>query len=161
MFVFVDQRLEKNVKHTVVQRMAQATLVGTLVCGSLGMFGCSRTEMSITQSRPPNVTYTTRGTIEMLPGGSPAAEFVVHHEPIDHFENVDGSKGMNSMTMPLPIAKGLSIAGLKVGDVVELDFGVWYKAGTKSVEAFEMTRVKKLPEGTKLNFGKAAPTLGG
>lgn len=89
----------------------------------------------------------------MLPqAGNPAAELIVHHEPINDFANPNGTKGMNSMSMPFPPAKGLSLEGLAIGDPVELTFAYWSTPGSMG---YEMTKITKLPPGTELHFGKA------
>jgi Cu/Ag efflux protein CusF len=101
----------------------------------------------------PDATYTTRGKVEMLPDPRNAAsEFVVHHEPIDDFKNPSGTKGMNSMSMPFPLARAVSLDGIAVGDVVEITFSHWSKPGNMGYQA---TKVVELPPDTKLFFGKA------
>lgn len=101
----------------------------------------------------PDATYTTRGKVEMLPDPrNPASEFVVHHEPIDDFKNPNGTKGMNSMSMPFPLARGVSLDGIAVGDVVEITFSHWSQPGNMGYQA---TKVVELPPDTKLFFGKA------
>jgi hypothetical protein len=94
--------------------------------------------------------YTVRGRIEMLPiAGQPQTELVVHHEAIPSFKGFDGKTGMESMSMPFPVAKGLDLSAVAIGDAVELDFVVWMKPGHKG---FEARRVAKLPAGTRLAF---------
>lgn len=70
--------------------------------------------------------YTVNGTIEQLPDPAVKGSMLqVHHEDIPGFVSREGTVvGMNAMTMPFPPAPGVSLAGLKVGDAVELTFEV-------------------------------------
>lgn len=90
----------------------------------------------------------------MLPeAGKPTSEFLVHHEAIPEFVNFNGTKGMDSMTMPFPLGKGVDLSGLRVADVVEITFVVWMTPGQRG---FEVRGVKKLPGDTVLAFGKVS-----
>lgn len=114
--------------------------------------GCDR---SAPPRGEPDARYTVRGRVEQVPEPSrPLSEFVVKHEPIDEFVNPDGSRGMDTMLMPFPLAKGVSLAGLSPGDAVEIEFVVWTKPGSRG---YEVRRIRKLPDGTALRFGKARP----
>lgn len=132
-----------------------------LVLLTLSLNGCGKPEpvFPAHPGRSADKLYTARGQIEMLPGSSPTASFMVHHEAIDDFINPGGTKGMNSMTMPLPLEADLSLGGLVVGDKIEFDLAVWYKDNFKEIESFRVIRIKKLPAETELKFGRAAPTL--
>jgi hypothetical protein len=111
--------------------------------------------------QPADKVYTVRGRITMLPvPGKPTTDLAIHHEAINDFENASSPRGMASMDMTFPPAPGVSLDGLAVGDIVEFDLSVWYKPGTKSVEGYRVTRIKRLPADTKLEFGPATPTLG-
>lgn len=114
---------------------------------------CSRSETpATTVSAAPEAVYTVRGRIVTLPDpAKPASEFRVEHEAIDNFVGIDGKLGMNSMTMGFPLAKGVSLEGLSVGDKVELTFEVRWKSQPRS----QTTKVVKLPPETELHFGKA------
>ena len=83
---------------------------------------------------------------------------VGYHEPIDDFLAPDGKVGMNSMSMPFPLAKGVSMSGIAPGDVVEVRLAVWTAKGDLGYEA---RAVKKLPPETALHFGLASPPLPG
>jgi hypothetical protein len=102
----------------------------------------------------------------MLPSpGKPTAELVIHHEPIDDFENPDGTRGMASMEMPFPTPATPSgapvpLGEFSVGDNIEFDLAVWYAPDHKSIDSYGVTRMKKLPGDTTLRFGEATPTLG-
>lgn len=124
-----------------------------IMAGALAS-GCDRTPP--TPPRPePDGRYVTRAVIEQLPGkDSPLAEFVAHHEPIDDFKAFNGTMGMDSMSMPFPLSKSVSLDGLAIGDKVEIEFVVWSTPGQRG---FEARRVTKLPADTELRFGKARP----
>lgn len=103
----------------------------------------------------PDDTYTVRGVVESVPSPDrPTAEFFVRHEAIDGFKNPDGSRGMNSMTMPFPLGKGVSLEGIAPGDKVEFVMAVWTRPGHRG---YEIRKIAKLPADTELRFGKANP----
>lgn len=106
---------------------------------------------------PPDQSYTVRGRIVMLPeAGKPASVLQIRHEAIEHFVDSKGKVvGMEAMTMPFPTAKGLSLAGLAVGDAVEFTFEVRWDGSP----IYQVTRITELPEGTALEF-ESAPEPG-
>ena len=138
------------------ERFVIAFLSLALIVAGLGLLAllpaCSQ---SSTPAAPapkgaPAATYTVRGKIESLPGAS--GDLALQHEPIPGFKDKDGKvSGMGTMTMPFPLAKGVSVDGLAVGDVVEFEFSVWWQPRV----SYEVTRITKLPAGTTLNFGPA------
>lgn len=99
--------------------------------------------------------YRVRGTIAELPQpGQPASEFMVAHEAIDGFVDRNGkATGMDPMTMSYPLARGVSTAGLAVGEPVELTLHVDWSADPPAT----ITSLKKLPPDTKLVFRAAKP----
>lgn len=99
--------------------------------------------------------YVVRGQVRQLPdAASPGSGFVVAHEPIHDFADREGKVvGMDSMPMPFPVAEGVSLAGIEVSDVVEIDLRVDWEAEP----AVEVVEVRELPAGTKLVFGAAEP----
>lgn len=102
----------------------------------------------------PEAIYTVRGRIAGLPAADkPGSGLQIEHEPIDNFVGMDGSKGMDSMTMPFPLAKGVSLDGLSIDDKVEFTFEVRWKSQPR----MQLTKIVKLPVGTELHFGKASP----
>ncbi|MBY0260748.1 MAG: copper-binding protein, partial [Phycisphaerales bacterium] len=113
----------------------QASLSAALLLGCGGVLsGCPKSETTSTSpakaaglARAPDVSYTTRGIVESLPiPDKPTSEFIVRHEAIDNFFNpVNGNLGMNAMSMPFTLGKGVSLGTIKVGDKVSLTFGVW------------------------------------
>jgi hypothetical protein len=100
-------------------------------------------------------TYTTRGQVIQLPDpANPATGLTLNHEAVDQFMDRQGEiVGMDPMSMPFPVAKDVSLEGLQVSDVVEFDLHVdWSQE-----PAAEITRIRKLPAGTKLDFRAAKP----
>ena len=142
-----------------------AIVVGVMVLIALAAWyigGAGGSQSSAEQSgRAADHVYTVRGEIRMLPSpGRPTSQLVLHHEAINDFANPDGTKGMSSMEMPFPAAPKLTFEGLVVGDAVEFELSVWRGPDGKSIDAYRVTRMTKLPAETKLRFGEAAPTLG-
>lgn len=139
---------------TMIRTLAGALALAGVLCLSLGCEPAPGTG----PRGEPTATYTVRAKVEMVPeAGNPATAFIIHHEPIDEFINPDGSRGMGSMSMPVPVAKGVSLDGVRTGDVVEVVLAVWTTRGNLGLQA---RGLKKLPPDTVLHFGAAAPTLG-
>ncbi|MCB1032420.1 MAG: copper-binding protein [Acidobacteria bacterium] len=113
--------------------------------------GCSGEKPSGT----PPATYTVRGMVRELPQADrPTSEFAVRHEPIDDFVNPAGKVvGMDSMTMPFPIAKGLDLEGFAIGDPIEMTLVVDWDGD----QPVQVTEVRELPPDTELEFRKARP----
>ncbi len=97
--------------------------------------------------------YVVRGEVRRVPiAGEPAAEFVVHHEAIPHYRASEGRLGMNVMSMPFPLAPGLSLEGVSIGDKVEVTFEVEFDTEKDQPVAYRATKVELLPSETELNF---------
>ncbi|MFQ5767145.1 MAG: copper-binding protein [Acidobacteriota bacterium] len=92
--------------------------------------------------------YTVRAKVIGLP--EPGSEFpriFLHHEAIKDLKGVDGAVwGMDSMTMPFFLAKGVDLNGVAVGDIVEFTLKVDWKAETPQ----EIISMKRLQPGTQL-----------
>ncbi|QYU66420.1 copper-binding protein [Leptolyngbya sp. 15MV] len=129
---------------------------------ALTPLGCERRSDS-TSSAPPaspqrgpaDQVYTVRGQIVALPDPTkPASQLQIHHEEIPNFVGAQGTVvGMKEMTMPFPLAPGVSLEGLAVGDKVEFTFDVWLKPRM----TYHLSKIGKLPPDTALNF-KAGPS---
>jgi len=102
--------------------------------------------------------YTVRAEVLRLPASSePSSGLLLRHEAIDDFADASGRVvGMDSMAMPFPVRPGLALAGIAVGDKVQVRLKVDWAGPTLVVE--EMTR---LPPSTALHFGRAALAGGG
>ncbi|MES1241677.1 MAG: copper-binding protein [Acidobacteriota bacterium] len=100
-------------------------------------------------------TYTTRGQVIQLPDpANPGTGLTLNHEAIDQFVDRQGELvGMDPMSMPFPVAKGVSLEGIQVSDIVELKLHVDWSAEP----AAEITEIRELPAGTKLDFRAAKP----
>jgi Cu/Ag efflux protein CusF len=99
---------------------------------------------------PAGDTYTVRGVVERLPrADGPDRDIYIHHAPIPGFRDERGRVvGMMSMTMPFPVASGVSLAGIRPGDPVEFTFTVSWKRPV----GYQLTRIEKLPAGTVVDF---------
>jgi hypothetical protein len=100
-------------------------------------------------------TYTVRGQVTQLPDpASPGSGLSLSHEAIDDFVGRDGTiVGMDPMNMPFPVASGVSLAGISPADIVEFDLNVDWQNDLPVA----ITRIRKLPPGTELDFRAAAP----
>ena len=101
----------------------------------------------------PVQTYEMRGVVAGLPDpNDPSKEFLIHHEAVADFTDIDGDVvGMDSMTMPFPLAEGVSLAGLAVGDKVRFTLEVEWDGDPP----YRITRIDKLPPDSALDFGAA------
>jgi hypothetical protein len=100
--------------------------------------------------------YTVRAEVLRLPvPGEPRPEMVLRHEAIDDFVDAHGrAVGMSAMVMPFAVGSGVALAGIHVGDKVEVRLGVDWLGPT-----FQVEEVARLPEGTALHFGEAHPPI--
>lgn len=103
----------------------------------------------------PDAVYVVRGKVLELPDpNNPVKEFRLHHEAIDNFKNGEGKVvGMSAMEMPFPVKDASLIAGLTVGDIVEVTFEDFYKP----TRHYHVTKVTKLAADTVLEFREARP----
>jgi hypothetical protein len=129
-----------------IRRFAGIAGVGVLaVAASAALGGCGR-------DVPRSVTdvYTVRGIVEKLPQAEgPDRDLYIHHAPIPSFRDEHGKAvGMMSMTMPFPVAPGISLVGIAPGDAVEFTFAVEWKHPA----GYEVIHIHKLPAGTVVDF---------
>lgn len=117
---------------------------------------CRRAEEKPAPAAESNIRkdrYTVRGLVVTLPEeGNPSAEFQVRHEAIPHFVGQDGEMGMDTMTMPFPLAEGLSLAAIKVSDKIELTFEVDFDTAAKQLTGYRAVALSVLPADTALDF---------
>ena len=98
-------------------------------------------------------TYTVRAKVTQLPSQDDG--LYLEHEPIDNYVARSGRvEGMDSMTMPFPVAQGVSLEGIQPGDIVEVQLHIDWKAETRQVEIIS---IHELPPDTELHFGEAKP----
>ena len=98
-------------------------------------------------------TYTVRARVAQLPTQDEG--LYLEHEPIDSYVARSGKvEGMDSMTMPFPVAKDVSLEGIQPNDIVEVQLHIDWDAEDHQVEILS---VRELPPDTKLHFGEARP----
>lgn len=130
----------------------RAIRAGILAAAVVCVGACKDDAPTPAAATPPEAVYTVRGRIVSLPEASkPGSSLQLMHEPIDNFVRQDGTLGMDSMTMPFPLAKGVSLDGLAAGDAVEATFEVRWKSQPR----FQTTKLVKLPANTPVRQGKA------
>ncbi|MEM8495059.1 MAG: copper-binding protein, partial [Planctomycetota bacterium] len=132
-------------------RMNTYTKLSTLaILGLASLTGCPRVEVEVVPlpgidlADPATKTYDVRGFVDALPDPSQSAsEFRIDHEEIPDFVNVEGEvSGMKAMVMPFPLAPGVSIDKLSVGDPVAFTFAVNWEA--EASYPWELTAITKL-----------------
>ena len=101
------------------------------------------------EASPAVQRYEVRGEVNRLPAASADALFV-RHEAIPGFVDMDGEVvGMDSMTMPFPLADGVDLAGIQPGDKVRFTLEVEWEGDPP----YRITRVEELPAATALDLG--------
>src|ERR1043165_7939415 len=134
---------------------AMRTLAAGLVLGSV-FFGLAACEKSVPKAQPAPAAaapaehvYVVRGKIADLPKPEkPGSSRQIQHEAISDFVGQKGPAPMKSMTMPFPVAKGVSLDGLAIGDIVEFTFEVRWNSQPHS----QITKIVKLPADTQLKL---------
>lgn len=137
-----------NARRPLLALLTVPGLLALLLAGCAGPQGTS-----------PNAhVYTVRGQVEKLPDRAAGdRELTVRHEAIDDFTSRDGQvTGMDSMAMGFALAPEASVEGVAPGDVIELKLRVDWEAENPA-EISQITEVRKLPPGTKLDFREAKP----
>ena len=120
------------------------TAIVTAALPMLVICGCDRKPAAAA-----GPTHTVRGRVLKLPvAGDPSSSFSLFHEDIPQWLRPDGTRGMNSMIMPFPLAKGVSIEGIALGDIVEVSV----QQHSAAAIPYEAMSVKKLPPETKLSL---------
>lgn len=123
--------------------------VGTLVLLGLLLTACAAKERDAGGVRVDR--YVVRGLVVALPDpATPGSELLVRHEPIPDYRNRDGKViGMAEMVMPFPLAEGVALDGIRVGDKVELAFEVSWRPRID----LRVTAIRKLSPETVLRLG--------
>lgn len=99
-------------------------------------------------------TYTVRARVAQLPTQENGG-LMLEHEPIDNYVARSGRvEGMDSMTMPFPVARDVSLEGIQPNDIVEVQLHIDWEAEDHQVE---ITALRELPPDTQLHFGEAKP----
>ncbi len=125
------------------RRIGSALLATTLMLALLA--GCGGKTAT-----PTADMYTVRGVVEKLPqSDGPDRSLYIHHEPIPGYRDENGATvGMMAMTMPFPVAPGVSLDGIAPGDPVEFTFAVTWKPKS----GYEITAIHELPPDTVIDF---------
>jgi len=122
-----------------------------LLCAALLLAGAACRDPSPAPAPGAVDRYRIRGEIARLPA-RPGDELSVRHEAIPGFRDRTGAVvGMDAMVMGFGVGKELPLAGLAVGDKVQLTFAVDWSRPALTVE-----RLERLPADTPLQFGRAA-----
>ncbi len=118
-----------------------------LACGAVLLLaiGCGQEAMG-------GRDYTIRAQVVQPP--DPADGLYLYHEAIDDWMGRSGEiEGMDPMSMPFPVAKGLPLAEIQTNDKVEATLHVDWGADTP----VQITRIRELPPDTELVFRAAKP----
>lgn len=114
-------------------------------------------ETSETESAEPDV-YTVRGEVVTVPSSDDEERTLsIRHEAIDDYKGVGGEIwGMDSMTMPFPVADEVSFDDVEVGDKIRFTLAVdWF-----GEEPVAITGIEEIDPATELEFRKARPEGG-
>jgi Cu/Ag efflux protein CusF len=131
-----------TVRRTVLHPILLSALLPLLAAGCGGQTG----------KGTGGHTYTLRGQVQQLP--SQDGGLLLEHEAIDNYVARSGKvEGMDSMTMPFPVAKDVSLEGIQPEDIVEVQLHIDWEADLP----VEITALRELPRDTKLDFRAANP----
>ena len=98
-------------------------------------------------------TYTVRARVQQLP--SQGSGLYLEHEAIDNYVARSGKvEGMDSMTMPFPVGRDVSLEGIQPEDIVEVQLHIDWADADRPVE---ITGIRELPRDTQLDFRLAQP----
>ena len=131
-------------------RPCRPGLFALLLVSVAAIAGCSRSSEA-TDGPPARVdTYTVRGLVVALPDPDrPGSELWVRHEAIPEYRDHEGKViGMAEMKMPFPVADGVSLDGIHVGDKIEMTFEVTWEPRTN----LRITAIRKLPPDAELHL---------
>ena len=120
--------------------------------------GHDHADSDTSHAASPDVYADLLGEITMLPvANDPSTDLKIHHQHIPNFKSADGSiktnskgiAGMMSMTMPFPLAEGVSIESLSIGDKIKFTFEVVW---TDARPSWEVTSIEKIDQSTEIDF---------
>jgi hypothetical protein len=123
--------------------------LGALATGVVALLvGCSER-----QGAAGPRSYVVRAMVAALPTAEDAS-LTLTQEAIPDFVDRAGERvGLDATTLPLPLAAGVDAPDVAVGDPVEVTLRVDWE----SEQPLELTAVRRLPAGTRLDFGRAPP----
>lgn len=140
----------RPIVHLRVLALAPLLLLVAVACGSHEGHGGGAAAPA-PPAGPPDAVYTFKGKVTGLPvaNAPDGPELSVHHEAIPTFAAADGKVvGMDSMTMPFSLAPGVDLAGIAVGDPVEMRLELRWNETPPA----RLTAVRKLPADTPLDL---------
>jgi Cu/Ag efflux protein CusF len=142
---------------TALLSPACALALGVFLTACAGGGGKAQPGAAASEAAAPRkvATYEGRGEVTGLPDpNDPSTSLTLRHEAIDDFTDIDGDVvGMDPMTMPFPLADGVSLAGLAPGDKVSFTLEVEWEGDPP----YRIVRIDKLPPETPLDFRAARP----
>lgn len=101
-------------------------------------------------------SYAMRGEIVRLPVAG-SHEMAIRHEAVPDFRDEDGKAvGMEAMTMPFALAKGVAIEGLVPGDRIAFTLEMRWQDPR---EIARISRIEKLPADARLAWDPPAPAV--
>lgn len=93
--------------------------------------------------------YEVRGVVGGLPSASVPA-ISIRHEAVPEFVGFEGEVvGMDSMSMPFPLADGVDLAGIEPGDKVAFTLEIEWEDDVP----YRISRIEELPPDTELDLG--------
>ena len=109
--------------------VALALALVTAACGGDHADDTAATEL------PPLAVYSVRGEVVDLPAPErPQTWIAIRHEAIPDFVGITGEPDpMSAMTMRFPVAEGVDIGGLAVGDPLAFELQVDWGADDPAV----------------------------
>lgn len=128
-----------------------------LAAAAAGAFGACAAEPpeapeaeAVAEAEAPAVQrYEVRGVVGGLPTESSPA-LTVRHEAVPDFVDFEGEVvGMDSMSMPFPLADGVDITGIEPGDKVAFTLEVEWEGDVP----YRISRIEELPAETELDLG--------
>lgn len=130
-------------------RASGRPLLRCLLLLSLVAPACSRGVQPGDPETPAVQSYEVRGEVTRLPSAAEPALYV-RHEAVPGFVDMDGEVvGMDSMTMPFPLAEGVALEGIAPGDRVRFTLEVEWEGDPP----YRITRIEELAAGTELDLG--------
>ena len=132
-----------------------ASLATALAAGALLALACA-TPQHETDLGPADASYELRGEVQQVRAGGPRrrTELTIHHQSVPGFVDREGKVvGMDSMTMPFPVARGVSTTAIAPGDKVAFRFEVRWNEDPVTL----ITSLQKLPPDTAIDYRPAAP----
>ena len=117
---------------------------------------------------PTHVYADVHGVIDALPTAN--EDLRIHHDAIPDFvnprtgelnQNPDGTTGMHAMSMPFPLAPGVSLDGVEVGDHIRFTLALWTGLDTPVGFAYRVTALTEVDPPTDAEASTPGPDHAG